>query len=226
MSKLSPILLILVFAGMASASGTISFRTFFLDSTGKLSFTYPVDLPNHHALPELQKNFIKQKFGEKFVGQDPTAALNSYKNHNGDELEYLSDEVTFPLPGIVQFVTSYYAHEMWGSDMGIYKISDGKKIDIANIFNKNWEKDIIKLIVREFLHSQNLQSLTNYTYTQNEKDFTPVDVKISEYGGLEFVYPVYKIAPGTAGEQIIFLSWGTLRPYLNPNSVIYSKIRF
>jgi len=226
MSKFFPILLILALAGIACADGTISFGTVFLDSTGKLAFTYPVSLPNHSALPELQRNFIKQKFGEKFTGLEPGAALKSYKAQNGEVLEYLSDEITFPLPGIVQFVTSYYANEMWGSDMGIYKISDGKKVDITSIFNKNWEKEIVKLIIREFLHSQNLHALTNYSYTQNEKDFIPVDVKISEYGGLEFVYPVYKIAPGAAGEQIIFLSWGTLKPYLNPNSAIYSKIRF
>lgn len=226
MSKFFPILLILLLAAVACAEGTISFSTIFLDSAGKLAFTYPTSLPNQNALPELQKNFIKQKFGEKFVGMDHVAALSSYKRQNEEVLEYLSDEVSFPLPGIVQFVTSYYAHEMWGSDMGIYKISDGKKIEVASIFNKNWENDIIKLIVREFLHSQNLHALANYTYTQNEKDFTPVYVKISEYGGLEFVYPVYKIAPGTAGEQIIFLSWGTLKPYLNPNSAIYHRIRF
>ena len=226
MSKFLPILLTVVYAGMACADGTISFSTIFFDSTGKLAFTYPTTLPSHSALPELQRNFIKQKFGEKFIGQEPAAALKAYKAQNGEELEYLSDEVTFPLPGIVQFVTSYYAHEMWGSDIGIYKISDGKKIEVTSIFNKNWEKDIIKLIIREFLHSQNLHALANYSYTQNERDFTPIDVKISEYGGLEFVYPVSKIAPGAAGEQIIFLSWGTLRPYLNPNSVIYSKIRF
>jgi len=227
MNKILLSLIILAFAGTAaSADGVISFSTIFLDSTGKLSFVYPTSLPSHHALQELQKNFVRQKFGEKFIGQEPAAALSSYKNQNGNELEYLSDSVYFPLPGIVQYITSYYVHDMWGSDIGIYKVSDGKKIDIASIFNKNWEKDVVKLIVREFLHSQNLYSLENYNYTQNEKDFTPKDVKISEYGGLEFVYPISKIAPGAAGEQIIFLSWGTLKPYLNPQSVIYSRIRF
>ena len=226
MSKFFPVLLILAFAGVAYAEGVLSFNTVFLDSTGKLAFTYPTSLPHMNALPELQRNFIRQKFGEKFIGQEPYAALKSYKAQNGDDLEYLSDEVSFPLPGIAQFVTSFYANEMWGSDIGIYKISDGKKVDLANIFNKNWEKEVVKLIIKEFLHSQNLHTLTNYTYTQNEKDFVPTEVKISEYGGLEFVYPVYKIAPGAAGEQIIFLSWGTLKPYLNPSSAIYSKIRF
>ncbi|MCL2260016.1 MAG: hypothetical protein FWC15_01520 [Fibromonadales bacterium] len=226
MSKLIPILLILVFVGMACAEGTISFNTVFFDSTGKLSYTYPVSLPNQNALHELQRNFTKQKFGAKFIGQEPAAALRTYKHQNEEELEYLSDEVSFPLPGIVQFVTSFYANGTWGSDIGIYSMSDGKRVEVASIFNKNWEKDIIKLIVREFLHSQNLHALANYSYTQNEMDFIPTEVKISEYGGLEFVYPVYKIAPGTAGEQIIFLSWGTLMPHLNPKSVIYSKIRF
>lgn len=226
-------MLILVFVATARADGIVSFITVFLDSTGRYSFTYPAALPSKNALAELQKNFIKQKFGEKYLGQGPAAALNLYKDQN-EELEYLSDAVSFPLPGIVQFVTSYYEQHNGvygingfnGSNTGIYTISDGKKIELASIFEKNWEKEVIKLIIKEFLFSQNLHSLADYDYTQKENDFFPVNAKISEYGGLDFVYPAYKIAPSSAGEQTIFLSWSSLQPYLNKKSVIYQRIKF
>jgi len=220
-----------VFACTASADGIVSFSTIFLDSTGKISFTYPTALPNPKVLPELHKNFIKQKFGEKFIGQEPAAALSLYKNQN-ERLDRLFDAVSFPMPGIVQYVSSYYiipsgsTQGAQGSSVGIYTIADGKKIDISSIFNRNWEKDIVKLIIKEFLLSQNLHSLANYAHTQKESDFIPEDVKISEYGGLDFIYPANKIAPYGAGEQTIFLSWNTLKLYLNKRSAIYKRLQF
>jgi len=231
MSKLPSLLLILALACAASAEDLISFNTVFLDSTGKISFTYPTALHNPKALHELQRNFIKQKFGEKYLGQEPAAALSHYKSQN-EGLDRLSDAVSFPMPGIVQYVSSYYVipagstQGVQGSNSGIYTIADGKKIELSSIFNRNWEKDIVKLIVKEFLLSQNLHILANYAHTQKESDFTPEQVKISEYGGLDFVYPSNKIAPYSAGEQTIFLSWNTLKLYLNKRSAIYKRLQF
>jgi len=232
MNKILFLFLILTFAVTVRADGgVISFSKVYLDTAGKLSFTYPTALPNPKALPEMQKNFIKQKFGEKISVQEPFEALKLYGSQY-QELEYLSDAVSFPMPGIVQFVTSYYvlhegvAHGVSGFDVGIYKISDGKKIEISNLFNRNWQKNITGLIIKEFLSSQNLISLADYAYTQKESDFTPVSVKISEDGGLDFVYPAYKIAPYAAGDQTVFLSWEALKPYLNKKSAIYQRLQF
>jgi len=232
MNKIPFLFLILMFAGMVSADGgIISFNKVYLDTAGKLSFTYPTALPNPKALQELQKNFIKQKFGGKISAQDPLEALKLYGSQY-EELEYLSDAVSFPMPGIVQFVTSYYvqhsgvAHGVSGFDVGIYKISDGKKIELSSLFNKNWKNHVTGLIVKEFLSSQNLLSLADYAYTQKESDFIPVNVKISEDGGLDFVYPAYKIAPYAAGDQTVFLSWNVLKPYLNKRSAIYQRLQF
>jgi hypothetical protein len=208
----------------------ISFKTFFLDSTGKFSFTYPVALPKQAALQELQKNFIKQKFGEKFLGHEPAEALSLYKSQN-EELKFLSDEVSFPLPGIVQFVISDYIHVSdavqgtSGSSIGIYSFATGKKIELKSLFNKGWEKNVVKLIIKEFLHSRNLQTLGDYSYTQKESDFMPENARFNE-SGLEFVFPPYKIAPHDAGEQSVFLSWNILKPYLNKKTLIYPKLKF
>jgi len=209
----------------------ISFSTTFLDSIGKYFFTYPTALPNQAALLELQKNFIKQKFGENFpLNKEPAAALSLYKEQN-NEIEILKDQISFPLPGIVQFVTYYYsyssgqAHGENGSLVGIYTLADGKKIDLKNIFTKGYERPITQLIIKEFLRMLNLQSLNDYSYTKKESDFTPVNAMISELG-MDFVYPTYKLAPHSAGEQTIFLSWDTLKPYLNRQSVIYQKLKF
>lgn len=214
---------------MASES-RISFNTVFLDSTGKFFFTYPVAMPSQVALSELQKNFIKQKFGENFSSKDPATALSLYKEQN-KEIEILKDQISFPMPGIVQFVTYYYAyssgkaHGENGSEVGIYTLADGKKIELKNLFAIGSEKGITQMIVKEFLRVQNLQSLSDYSYTQKESDFTPVSVMINDLG-LDFVYPAYKLAPYAAGEQAIFLSWDTLKPYLNKQSVIYQKLKF
>jgi len=271
-------LLLLALACLASAQGIISFNTVYLDSAGKYSFTYPVALPNHAALKELQKNFIKQRFGEKFVEQElapapapappppppahPKSAKNSkpakgsnckepvapvcpepvpiyqepatilahYKNHF-KEVEVLSDLVSFPLPGIVQYSTSaylYYADAAHGQNkfgVGIYALANGKEIELGSLFNKGWEQSIVKLIIREFLLSQNAQSLSDYSYTQKESDFVPTSARISS-AGMEFVYPAYQIAPFAAGEQSVFLSWSTLKPNLNKKSIIYPKLQF
>jgi len=271
-------LLLLALACLASAQSVISFNTVYLDSAGKFSFTYPVALPNPAALKELQKNFVKQKFGEKFseqelapapapvpVRQEPAKASNQkepakgavrkepvvavpscpepvpcyqepatilglYKSQN-KEVETLSDVVSFPLPGIVQYTTAayiYYADAAHGQNkfsVGVYTLANGKKIDIGSLFNKGWEKSVVKLIIREFLLAQNLQSLGDYSYTQKESDFVPENMRITP-AGMEFVYPTYKIAPHSVGEQSVFLSWSTLNPYLNKKSVIYPKLEF
>jgi len=278
-------LLLLTLACLASAQGIISFNTVFLDSAGKYSFTYPVSLPNHAALKELQKNFIKQKFGEKFVEQElasllapppapapvrqepakgsksakaskpakgassckepvapvcppepapiyqePATMLALYKNHF-KEVETLSDLVAFPLPGIVQYSTAaylYYADAAHGQNkfsVGIYALATGKEIELNSLFNKDWEKNVVKIIIREFLLAQNVQSLSDYFYTQKESDFVPTSVRINS-SGAEFVYPAYQVAPYAAGEQSVFLSWSTLKPYLNKKSIIYPKLQF
>jgi len=271
------LLLLLALACLASAQGVISFNTVYLDSAGKFFFTYPVSLPNPAALKELQKNFIKQKFGEKYLEhepapvpvpvpsreqakassrqptkgsgrkelaavvapscpepvpcyQEPVAILGLYKSQN-KEAEILSDVVSFPLPGIVQYTTAayiYYADAAHGQNkfsMGIYSLASGKEIELGSLFNKGWEKSVVKLIIREFLLAMNLQSLTDYSYTQKEDDFVPENMRISSTG-MEFVYPAYKIAPHSVGEQSVFLSWSTLKPYLNKKSIIYPKLQF
>jgi hypothetical protein len=186
-------------------------------------------LPNQAALQEMQKNFIKQKFGESYLGQEPAAALSLYMSQN-KEIEFLSDNVSFPFPGILQLNSVFYwfgggAHGTNGSIIGIYSLANGKKIELTSLFNKGWEKAVTKLIIKEFLLSLNLQALTDYSHTQKENDFTPENAKISE-SGLEFTFPAYKIAPYAAGEQSVFLSWNSLKPYLNKKSVIYPKLRF
>lgn len=222
------LLSISIFICIATAEGReVSFNKVFLDSTGKFSFTYPDALPNQSALQELQKNFIRQKFGESFLGKEPAAALSLYKNQN-KEIEILKDDVSFPLPGIVQFVTSYSAytgeaHQENGSVIGIYTLADGKKIELKSLFIADSEKAITEMIIDEFLRVRNLQSLSDYSYTQNERDFTPVSAVISNLG-LDFVYPPYKLAPYAASEQMIFLSWNSLKPYLDKKSVIYQKL--
>jgi len=144
---------------------------------------------------------------------------------------YISDQLSFPFPGILQFTTSYYSDPSAGNsginelNIGIYTLADGKKIELASLFNKNWEKDVTKLIIKEFLLSQNMQSLIDYDYTQKESDFVPGIVKLND-DGLEFVFPVYQIAPYAAGVQSVFLSWNSLKPYLNKKSVIYKRLRF
>jgi hypothetical protein len=197
----------------------ISFAKIFLDSTGKYFFTYPAAMPSVAALHELQKNFIRQKFGEDFSEHAPVAALTLYKTQH-QAVEFLKDEVYFPLPGIVQFST--YSGS---SSYGTYAISDGKKIELQNMFNKGWEQEVTKLIISEFLRMQNIRTLVNYDYTQNENDFIPTSAKLG-HDGLEFFYPVNKIASHAVGEQLVFLSWSTLKPYLNTRSAIYSKIKF
>jgi len=270
------LLLLLALACLASAQGVISFNTVYLDSAGKLFFTYPVSLPNLAALKELQKNFIKQKFGEKFLEheqlqapppvpvrqepakapsrqskgagrkeppvvvpscpepvpnyQEPATILGLYKSQF-KEVETLSDVVSFPLPGIVQYTTAAYvyypdaAHGQNKFSMGVYSLVNGKEIEIGSLFNKGWEKGVVKLIIREFLSSLNLQSLADYNYTQKEEDFVPEHMRINSTG-MEFVYPAYKIAPHSVGEQSVFLSWSTLKPYLNKKSIIYPKLQF
>jgi len=215
---------------MAAEGKVISFGTIFLDSAGKFFFTYPTAMPSQAALQELQRNFIKQRFGENFSSKDPAAALSLYKEQN-KEIEILKDQISFPLPGIVQFITYYYAysegnaHGESGSEVSIYALADGKKIELKSLFAKGSEKDITQMIIREFLKMQNLQSLDDYSYTKKESDFTPVSAMISELG-LDFVYPTYKLAPHSAGEQVVFLSWNSLKPYLNKQSVIYQKLKF
>jgi len=223
-------LLLLILACFASSQGIISFNTVYLDSAGKFFFTYPVAVPNPVALKELQKNFIKQKFGEKFLDQDPAAVLGVYKSQF-KEVENMSDAVSFPLPGIVQYTTASYiyhvdaAHGQNGFSMSIYALATGKRIELGSLFNKGWEKNVAKLIIREFLLAQNLQSLADYSYTQKEDDFMPENVRINATG-MEFVYPAYQIAPHSVGEQSVFLSWNTLKPYLNTRSIIYPKLQF
>jgi hypothetical protein len=206
----------------------ISFSTFFLDSSGKFSFIYPVALPNAAALPELQKNFIRQQFGEKFLELEPMLVLESYVSQNED-IKFLTGEVSFPFSGIVQFQSSFYlyssTHGIVGSNVCIYSISDGKKIDFGSIFAKGWEKGIAKLIIKEFLLAQNLQSLIDYGYTEKESDFVPSSARLSA-SGMEFVFPANQIAPFVAGEQNVFLSWNTLNQYLDKQSAIYAKIQF
>ncbi|MDR2583878.1 MAG: RsiV family protein [Fibromonadaceae bacterium] len=273
-------LLLLALACLASAQGIISFNTVYLDTAGKFFFTYPVALPNPVALKELQKNFIKQKFGEKFLEQEsapvpapapvpsrpeppakasnhkepaktarkepvvvvpscpelvpcyqePATILSNYKNQF-KEVETLSDVVSFPLPGIVQYTTAAYiyyvdaAHGQNKFSMGVYSLVNGKEIELATLFIKGWEKNVVKLIIREFLLAMNLQSLADYNYTKKEEDFVPEHMRISS-SGMEFVYPAYKIAPHSAGEQSVFLSWNALKPYLNKKSIIYPKLQF
>jgi hypothetical protein len=213
---------------MASEGKAISFSTIFLDSTGRFFFTYPTAMPSQAALLELQKNFIKQKFGDNFPGKDPAAALSLYKEQN-KEIEILKDQVSFPLSGIVQFVTyCVYSSNSRGessSEIGIYTFADGKKIELKSLFIVGSEKNITQMIINEFLRIQNLQSLTDYSYTQKESDFTPVSAMINDLG-LDFVYPAYKLAPYATGEQVIFLSWSSLKPYLNEQSSIYQKLKF
>jgi len=215
---------------MAADVKVISFSTTYLDSTGTFFFTYPTTMPSQAALQELQKNFAKQRFGEDFSLKDPTSALSTYKEQNKD-IEVLKDQLSFPLPGIVQFVTYYYvspsgkAHGENVSQIGIYSLADGKKIDLKSLFVKGAEKSITQLIINEFLRTQNLQSLADYSYTKKESDFTPVSATVNELG-MDFIYPTYKLAPYAAGEQSIFLSWQTLKPYLNKQSAIYPKLKF
>ncbi|MDR2593258.1 MAG: RsiV family protein [Fibromonadaceae bacterium] len=263
-------LLLLALACLASAQGIISFNTVYLDSAGSFFFTYPVSLPNQAALKELQKNFIKQKFGEKFLEQEaapapapsrpeppakappakgrkepvvapscpeqvpnyqePATILGNYKKQF-KEVETLSDIVSFPLPGIVQYTTAAYiyyvdaAHGQNKFSMSIYSLANGKKIEMNSLFNAGWEKNVVKLIIREFLLAQNLQSLEDYSYGKKESDFVPEYMRISS-AGMEFVYPAYQIAPHSVGEQSVFLSWNTLKPYLNKKSIIYPKLQF
>ncbi|MCL1967685.1 MAG: RsiV family protein [Fibromonadales bacterium] len=217
--------------GNNAASNVISFSTTLLDSMGKFFFTYPTALPDSNALRELQKNFATQRFEKfPFSAKDIAASLSLYKEQN-KEMEILKDQVSFPLPGIVQFVTYHYsyssgaAHGEGGSKVGLYTLADGKKIELKNIFTKGSEKSITQLIIKEFLKMQNLQRLEDYSYTKKEADFTPVNAMISELG-MDFIYPTYKLAPHSAGEQKVFLSWDALRLYLNKQSAIYQKLNF
>lgn len=208
-----------------------SFITTHLDSMGTFFFTYPTSVPNQAALQELQKNFVKQRFGDSpFSTKNMATSISFYKERN-PEIEILRDNVSFPMPGIVQFVTYYYAsppdkaHGEGGSVVGVYSLADGKKIELESFFVKGSEKHITQLIIKEFLRMQNLQSLDDYHYTQKESDFVPINAMISELG-LDFIYPTYKLAPHAAGFQSIFLSWQTLKPYLNKQSAIYQKLKF
>ena len=216
---------------MAAENNAISFSTILLDSTGKFFFTYPTALPNQTALQELQKNFVTQRFDKfPFSAKDIATSLSLYKEQN-KEIEIFKDQISFPLSGIVQFVTYYYsyssgaAHGENGSKVGIYSLADGKKIELNSLFTKGSEKNITQLIIKEFLKMQNLQKLDDYSYTKKESDFTPVNAMVGELG-LEFVYPAYKLAPHFAGEQKVFLSWDALKPYMNKQSVIYQKVKF
>jgi len=202
-----------------------------MDSTGKFFFTYPTVLPDSNALRELQKNFVIQRFEKfPFSTKDIAASLSFYKEQN-KEIEILRDQASFPLPGIVQFVTYHYsyspgaAHGEGGSKVGIYALADGKRIDLKNIFTKGSEKSITQLIIKEFLRIHNLQRLDDYSYTKKESDFTPVNAMISELG-MDFIYPTYKLAPHSAGEQKIFLPWDTLKLYLNKQSIVYQRLKF
>jgi len=208
-----------------------NFSTIYLDSAGTYFFTYPIAMPSQGALQELQKNFIKQRFGDSpFSTKDIVASMSFYKERNPD-VEIFKDQLSFPLPGIVQFVTYYYssssdkAHGENGSQVGIYSLADGKKIELKSLFVKGAEKNITQLIIKEFLRVQNISSLEDYSYTKKESDFTPVNAIINELG-LDFIYPTYKLAPHSAGEQSIFLSWQTLKIYLNKQSPIYQKLKF
>jgi len=210
---------------------SFDFVTTHLDSMGTFFFTYPTAMHNQAALQELQKNFVKQRFGDSpFSTKDIAASISFYKERNPD-IEILKDNVSFPLPGIVQFVTYYYssppdkAHGEGGSTVGIYSLADGKKIELRSLFVKGAEKSLTQLIIKEFLRMQNLQSLEDYAYTQREDDFTPINAMVSELG-LDFIYPTYKLAPHAAGVQSIFISWQTLKPYLNKQSAIYQKLKF
>jgi len=215
----------------AEGNDAISFNTTFLDSTGNFFFTYPTALPEQTALQELQKNFVTQRFGDyPFSTKDIAASLSLYKEQK-PEVEILKDQVSFPLPGIAQFVTYIYsyssgaAHGEGGSKVGIYTLADGKKVELKSIFTKGSEKHLTQLIIKEFLRIQNLQKLDDYSYTKKESDFTPINAMVSEFG-MDFIYPTYKLAPHSAGEQKVFLSWDTLKLYLNKQSAIYQKLKF
>lgn len=144
-----------------------------------------------------------------------------------------TEEETFPLPGIVEYSTYNErcfscAYVYIGTEYSIYNIADGKKIEINDIFNKGWEKNVTKLIVKSFFADEEYKDDLGEDDTEKkfleEKSFVPTSEKLSlDSDGLSFVYGRSEIIPKSI---VIFLTWKELKPYLNPKSVIYSKIKF
>jgi hypothetical protein len=203
-----------------------------------ISFIYPVAMPNHTGLIELQKNFIKQAFGEKYIDMEPSAIVESIaeefrfdepcSSYNSDiryEL-FISDSVSFPISGFLQYTTNHYeftcgAHGNGYSIGCVYNLADKKKIELKDIFNDDWEQGVTKLIIKEYLQYLDVKSLEDDGYADENAFIPSSDILWVKPNGIEFVYPVYEIAPYSAGPQTIFLPWKILKPYLNQKSVIY-----
>jgi hypothetical protein len=231
-------------------SEKISFKRFGFTATDTfcdiiISFTCPVAMPNSAVLAALQKNLIKQTFGEKLIGLKPIEVVErvgrdrAKEARSGDEYfcqeEYeYNDTAYFPFSGFLQYETYYSgyscgAHPNHGISASIYNIADGKRVEPQDIFIKGWERNVAKLIIDKYLQDEGEKSLKdlNGGYAE-EKDFIPVGDMLSfeDPNGITFKYGIYKIGPYAIGQPCILVSWDKLKPYLNEQSAIYPKLKF
>jgi hypothetical protein len=216
----------------------VSLKKFnFKDSSNKtnvdISFTYPIVMLDSVALVELQKNFIKQAFGEEYANLEPSIIAKHYAEkfkfdepcNDGNYELLMSDSAYFPITNILQYITKHYeftcgANGLFQTNGYIYNILDGKKIELKDIFKNDWEQNLTKLLIKE-LSNKYKDTLSS----QDEKKFIPSGERLRlKTDGLVFFYPVYSIGPRSIGEPHVFLSWSALKPYLNKKSVLYQKL--
>ncbi len=200
-----------------------------------ISFTCPIAMPDHDVLVELQKNFIKQAFGEKYVGLNPSdvvthigrklAQIDEAESYCLEEYSY-SDSVFFPIPGFLHYSGNFYeytcgAHGNSLFEICLYNLANGKKVEPKDIFINGWELSVTKLIISAYLKKTQKDSWD----FADEKNFIPNgNMLLIDPKGITFTYNTYMIAPYAEGIQEVFLSWKELKPYLNTNSVIYPKL--
>ena len=210
-----------------------------------ISFTCPVAMPNPAVLAALQKNLIKQTFGEKHIGLKPVEVVErvgrdlAKEARSGDEYfcqeEYaFNDTAYFPFSGFLQYETDYSgyscgAHPFHSISTSLYNLADGKRVEPQDIFIKGWEHNVAKLIIDKYLQDEGEKSLKdlNGGYAE-EKDFVPTGDMLSfeDPDGITFQYNSYKIGPYAIGLPSILVSWDKLKPYLNEQSAVYPKLKF
>jgi hypothetical protein len=210
----------------------------------RISFTCPVAMSNPEALAELQKNFVKQAFDEKYAGLKPAEAVNRVgkdvrimaEDYRDVDMQCVqnfgySDTLDFSIPGFLQYTTNNDgytcgAHGYYSTSCCFYNLADGKKVEPKDIFVTGWEQSVTKVIIEKYLKDKGVESLEEYGYAEEEKFIPNGDMLSYGRDGITFVYNTYVIAPYAEGPQAILLSWNELKSYLNKNSAIYPSLKF
>ncbi len=172
---------------------------------------------------------LKKFFGDNFIKNKPEENLKKYaetykKSFEGVDSNVFKtyehsifSEVIFNEQNILVIGNNLLdysggAHGSNASNYYVYDLKSNKNLKLKDVFKKNFENRLSKLLTEKLRKKLKVDSLTEASYFEDE--IQAVENFFITKNGITFVYNAHEIAPYFVGETKVFLDFKNLKNIL------------